>query len=59
MSERPEERDQAWIDSQMFDDEDREEDDDFDCGDIGDGYCCYAGTEWCDFECPYRSRAQG
>lgn len=30
------------------------EDDDFDCYMIPDGYCMAAGSEYCDFECPYR-----
>jgi hypothetical protein len=24
------------------------------CGRTQDGTCMLAGTEWCDFECPYR-----
>jgi len=36
-----------------------DEDDDFDedgseCGQLPDGTCMMAGTEYCDFECPYR-----
>jgi hypothetical protein len=23
------------------------------CGRMGDGYCTQAGTEYCDFECPF------
>lgn len=23
------------------------------CGKMGDGYCSLAGTEYCDFECPF------
>ncbi len=36
-------------------DEQAEDDEDFDCGETDDGYCQYAGSEWCDFECPFRS----
>jgi hypothetical protein len=43
------EREFEWIDDPAADDED-----DFDCGGMVDGTCMYAGTEWCDFECPYR-----
>lgn len=35
-------------------DEDDEEDADVDCGLTDEGLCMYAGSEWCDFECPYR-----
>lgn len=34
-----------------------DDDDEFrehDCGLMDDGQCMLAGTEWCDFECPYR-----
>lgn len=24
-----------------------------DCGELGDGTCMYAGTEWCDWDCPF------
>lgn len=40
----------------------REQDDEFDdmddgeeCGDMGDGTCLMMGTEYCDFDCPYRA----
>ena len=37
-----------------FDDgTDDDEADDFDCGMTGEGLCMYAGTEWCDWECPF------
>lgn len=36
------------------DDLDDEEDAFFDCGLMDDGQCTSAGSEWCDFECPYR-----
>lgn len=37
-----------------FDDEDEE---DFDChADFTTGYCGAAGSEDCEFECPYRSQ---
>ena len=26
----------------------------FDCGQLGDGRCMHAGSEHCDFDCPYR-----
>lgn len=35
-------------------DEDDEMDREHDCGLMDDGQCALAGTEWCDFECPYR-----
>lgn len=38
-----------------WDDDAPEDDDlDFDCGVGDDGLCQYAGSEWCDFECPFR-----
>ena len=40
-----------------FDDDGFEDDDDFTdmmCGLHGDGQCGNAGSEYCDFECPYR-----
>lgn len=37
-----------------FDDERQEEDDDLDsCGRLPDGTCMLAGTEHCDWDCPY------
>ncbi len=37
------------------DDGSYEEDDPTDeCGLMDDGQCMLAGTEWCDFECPFR-----
>lgn len=41
-------------DCQCFDFEDAEED--FDCGQDRHGNCGKAGSEECDFECPYRGR---
>lgn len=39
----------------MNEDDESEEDDSFDnCGQLDDGSCMLAGTEYCDFECPYR-----
>lgn len=51
---------QEWIDSQMFDDDspDDQAELDFDCGMMDDGLCGYAGSEWCDFECPYRNKGK-
>lgn len=37
-----------------FYDEEDELDREHDCGLDGEGQCSLAGTEWCDFECPYR-----
>lgn len=38
-----------------FDDDEFDEDDPADdCGLMADGQCMLAGSEWCDFECPYR-----
>lgn len=49
--------DRAADDGYPFDDEDPEEDDwEFDCGLDREGYCHKAGSEQCDFECPYRDR---
>lgn len=31
----------------------------FDCGRDRRGYCAKAGSEECDFECPYRGRLHG
>lgn len=43
---------------EFFDLDDDGPDDDFDpadeCGLMDDGQCMSAGSEWCDFECPYR-----
>ena len=40
---------------ETFDDEDGDGIDPADeCALMGDGYCGLAGSEWCDFECPYR-----
>ncbi len=36
------------------DDGDEYENDLDDCGLMNDGQCGYAGSEYCDFECPYR-----
>lgn len=36
-----------------YDDED-ELDREHDCGLMDDGQCMLSGTEWCDFECPFR-----
>lgn len=35
---------------------DLEDEDDFDCGFIPGKGCLMAGTEDCDFDCPYRDR---
>lgn len=45
----PGEYDHLWDD----DDEDEPEDD-FDCMMMDDGTCLKAGSEECEFECPYR-----
>lgn len=38
-----------------LDDEcDDELEDEFDCHLMPDGQCLAAGSEWCDWECPYR-----
>jgi hypothetical protein len=42
-------------DDDHFDEAYDGDDEFFDCGETEDGHCIYAGTEWCDFECPYRS----
>jgi hypothetical protein len=44
---------------EIFDDDDGDPFDeldelDMDCGLADDGQCSQAGTEYCDFECPYR-----
>lgn len=43
---------------EFFDCDDDGDDDDFDPADdcmlMDDGQCMAAGSEWCDFECPYR-----
>lgn len=45
------------FDDRFLDDDISEEGDsldfDIDCGLMPDGICANAGTEWCDFECPY------
>jgi hypothetical protein len=41
-------------DCDCYDDEDDGEEDEFDCHRTGDGGCELAGTEECEFECPYR-----
>lgn len=46
------------MDEDEFDDEygddEPDEDDWLDCGLMDDGQCMNAGSEQCDFECPYR-----
>jgi hypothetical protein len=42
--------DSIWED----DDEPYEDDPADECGLMHDGQCMLAGTEWCDFECPFR-----
>lgn len=44
---------QEDIDADMFLERD-EEDAEFDCHMGPGGYCGAAGSEWCEFECPYR-----
>lgn len=44
------------LEDQFFDEDfdDPDEYDPFDdCGMTADGHCMLAGTEWCDFDCPY------
>lgn len=41
-------------DDLRFDDEDAIEELLSECGQTPDGYCTLAGTEHCDFECPFR-----
>lgn len=36
----------------VFDDEESD-DSDINCGQYKDGLCALAGTEWCDWSCPY------
>jgi hypothetical protein len=48
MSGRDIEADDDLYDDNSFDDEDF-----FDCGLTPDGYCTKAGSEECDWECPY------
>lgn len=46
----------------FYDDEDLVDDLeelDFDCGESSEGGCQYAGTEWCDFECPFHDEVFG
>lgn len=41
-------------DEDFFDDDYDDEPDPLDdCGLTAEGYCMYAGSEWCDFECPF------
>ncbi|GAX43437.1 hypothetical protein NIES4075_44500 [Tolypothrix sp. NIES-4075] len=46
----------SWFDSDDFDDlvEDDDFDVEFDCGFQPGSGCLYAGSEDCDWECPYR-----
>lgn len=39
-----------------FDEEDNEDEDEFDCHLDQHGSCDLAGTEECEFECPYRDQ---
>lgn len=46
--------DEPYYDDEDFDDAPDEFDPADECGLMSDGQCLLAGTEWCDFECPYR-----
>lgn len=46
----------AEDDGYPYDDEDNEDESDFDCHMGPDGSCGLAGTEACDWECPYQNR---
>jgi hypothetical protein len=41
------------LDDEFFDDGPDEYDPADECGMTADGYCMLAGSEWCDFECPF------
>lgn len=45
-----------WTDPMDWEDEPEDEDEFFDCSMGPDGYCGEAGSEWCEFECPFRAR---
>ena len=46
----------CWLINEAdMDDDDLEEEEEFDCGMMPDGTCQYAGTEMCDWECPYHN----
>lgn len=42
-----------------FDEDELDDEDDFDCGMTSDGGCTLAGTEECDWECPYSYEDDG
>lgn len=57
MTPEPEEQDDDWDDVPDYDDDDggdEIEDAIGECGQIPGGGCMLAGTEHCDFECPFR-----
>jgi len=45
---------EEYFDDDEYDEGDWEEEWDFDCGADQTGACSMAGSEDCDFECPYR-----
>ena len=53
MSDKPKEL-EAWEQPEYYDGCDDESDDDAECGLSPDGQCGLAGSEHCDFDCPYR-----
>lgn len=48
--------DGVGVDDDLDDDLD---DLDFDCGERNEGGCQYAGSEWCDFKCPFHDEVFG
>lgn len=42
-----------WTDEEMDDEPDFEDEESFDCGMTPDGPCTKAGSEECDWDCPF------
>lgn len=48
---------EPWDDDMAFDDrdddEEAEDEAELNCGELPEGGCSLAGTEWCDWSCPF------
>lgn len=47
------EDDADHLDDCVFDEDDDDDSDDMSCGELPEGGCSLAGTEWCDWKCPH------
>lgn len=53
MTHREPTHDESGSDDDEWTDEDQDGFDELNCGQMADGTCQYAGTEFCDWSCPY------